>query len=91
MSGRSAYNQHNSADLLGLDEQDGPVYNDGQPPPVSDERMLHDYDIETSDDPRVSVSHDDFVGASQVLPVRKRGAHGDGSGPAGHHVDGLRG
>lgn len=43
-------------------------YHSGSRPPVSDDRILHDYDIDSSDTPvppRISVSHDDFVGASQ--------------------------
>ncbi|KAK4502195.1 hypothetical protein PRZ48_005620 [Zasmidium cellare] len=51
-------------DLLGLDDDEGPIYNSGNPPPVSDERILHDYDTHG----RISTSHDDFVG-SQALPT----------------------
>ena len=60
---------HNGDDLLNLDDNERPIYHDGQPPPVSDERMLHDYDIEASRQPRISTSHDDFVGSSQSHPA----------------------
>lgn len=50
-------------DLLQLEES-GPVYNTGQRPPVNDERLLEQYDIDDSEEPhgRPSVSYDDFVG-----------------------------
>ncbi|WEW57821.1 aminophospholipid translocase [Emydomyces testavorans] len=56
-------------DLLQLD--DTPVYGTGQRPPVNDDRLLEQYDIEDSDlpSPRASVSYDEFVG-SRHQPTR---------------------
>ena len=53
------------APLLDLDDADQPYYNDGKPPPVNDEQLLHEYNISSSDQPqaRPSVSYDEFVGA----------------------------
>lgn len=52
--------------LLDL-EDSKPTYNDGRPPPVNDEELLHQYDIDSSEisQPRPSVSYDAFVGAEQ--------------------------
>ena len=52
-------------DLLDFDDEQ-PYYNDGKPPPVNDDRLLHEYNIDSSDGPgvgRPSVSYDEFVGA----------------------------
>ncbi|EED21926.1 phospholipid-transporting ATPase, putative [Talaromyces stipitatus ATCC 10500] len=49
-------------DLLQLDESNAPVYNTGQRPPVDDSHLLEQYNIDDSDQPRPSVSYDDFVG-----------------------------
>ncbi|KAJ9299710.1 hypothetical protein DTO271G3_2594 [Paecilomyces variotii] len=48
-------------------EETTPIYNTGQQPPVNDDRLLHQYNIDASDQgqPRPSVSYDDFVGARQ--------------------------
>ncbi|KAL2834103.1 hypothetical protein BJY01DRAFT_259642 [Aspergillus pseudoustus] len=64
-------------DLLQL-EDSGPVYNTGQPPPVNDERLLRQYDIDDSDQPhpRASVSYDNFVGG-RTQP--QNGAHATSS------------
>ncbi|KAF2719557.1 phospholipid-transporting ATPase [Polychaeton citri CBS 116435] len=69
MAGRPGYNQYpHDDDLLGLDDEDGPTYHSGQPPPVSDHEMLHHFNISNSSAPepqgRISTSNDDFVGAS---------------------------
>lgn len=55
-------------DLLGLDDNNDALYNTGQPPPVSDQDLLHEYNISDSStaQPRVSTSHGDFVGASST-------------------------
>ncbi|KKK21664.1 hypothetical protein AOCH_003549 [Aspergillus ochraceoroseus] len=47
-----------------------PIYNTGQPPPVSDDRLLRQYDIDDSDQPeaRPSVSYDSFSGAYLTDP-----------------------
>ena len=52
--------------LLDLDDSN-PTYNDGRPPPVNDDELLHQYNINHSNSPqpRPSVSYDEFVGASQ--------------------------
>ena len=76
MAGRPPPRGHNDDDLLGLDDE-GPVYRSGQPPPISDDRMLHDYDAETRNPPRISVSHDDFVGRPNTAGLP------GGPGPAG--------
>ncbi|KAL1977454.1 hypothetical protein VTN31DRAFT_313 [Thermomyces dupontii] len=49
-------------DLLQLDDRSQPVYSSGRPPPVSDDQLLYRYNIDDSDQPRASVSYDDFVG-----------------------------
>ena len=51
--------------LLDFDDSEQPYYNDGQPPPVNDDQLLHQYNINSSEQPqgRSSVSYDDFVGA----------------------------
>ncbi|KAL8962870.1 MAG: hypothetical protein Q9193_000794 [Seirophora villosa] len=56
----------NSEILLDLEES-GPVYNDGRPPPVNDEDLLRQYNINNSDtnQPRPSTSYDEFVGSQQ--------------------------
>ncbi|KAK0903705.1 aminophospholipid translocase [Friedmanniomyces endolithicus] len=83
MAGRPDYNpQHTSGprghdDLLHLDEdEEGPIYNPGQPPPVSDQEMLHTYNISDSD-ARVSTSHDDWVGSQSTAALP--GGPGDAS------------
>ncbi|EME45773.1 hypothetical protein DOTSEDRAFT_71455 [Dothistroma septosporum NZE10] len=67
MAGRPQYSLNHpnrDDDLLGLDDDEGPIYNSGHPPPVSDDRILHDYDIaHSSSAGRISTSHDDFVGS----------------------------
>ncbi|KAI9369600.1 hypothetical protein BJX61DRAFT_545418 [Aspergillus egyptiacus] len=67
-------------DLLQLEES-APIYNTGRPPPVNDERLLRQYDIDDSDQalPRPSVSYDNFVGGrgQQQQP----GAHATSSAP----------
>lgn len=52
--------------LLDLDDSN-PTYNDGRPPPVNDDELLHHYKISHSDrpQPRPSISYDEFVGAPQ--------------------------
>lgn len=57
----------NSNLLLDL-EDSSPTYYSGQPPPASDEQLLHRFDISDADqDPgRPSVSYDDFVGGART-------------------------
>ena len=72
---RAAAGQSNGGPLLDL-EDSNPIYDDGRPPPINDEELLHQYDINDSDRtlPRPSTSYDDFVGAQQS-------AHGLPGGP----------
>jgi len=77
MAGRPHPAQPTNDDLLHLDDdEEGPIYHDGNPPPVSDEEMLHQYNISNSSvpQPRISTSHDDFVGS---------GAHSTAGLPGG--------
>ncbi|KAL4785495.1 hypothetical protein BJX76DRAFT_324416 [Aspergillus varians] len=64
-------------DLLQLDES-APIYSTGQPPPVNDESLLRQYNIDDTDpsQPRPSVSYDSFVGG-RVQP--QSGNHATGS------------
>ncbi|KAL8927553.1 MAG: hypothetical protein Q9208_002358 [Pyrenodesmia sp. 3 TL-2023] len=50
--------------LLDLEESEA-VYHDGRPPPVNDENLLRQYNINSSDtnQPRPSTSYDEFVGS----------------------------
>ncbi|CAD6565970.1 MAG: aminophospholipid translocase [Alectoria sarmentosa] len=52
--------------LLDLDDSN-PMDNDGRPPPINDEELLHQYNINHSDrpQPRPSVSYDEFVGVQK--------------------------
>lgn len=63
-------------DLLQLEEST-PIYNSGQRPPVNDEHLLQQFNIDDSDtpQPRPSVSYDNFVG-------------GHGASHSGAHVAG---
>lgn len=56
---------HNDGGLLLDLEDSGPVYNDGRPPPVNDDNLLRQYNINSSDtnQPRPSTSYDEFVGS----------------------------
>ena len=58
--------QPDHGNLLDLDDS-GPVYHTGNPPPVHDENLLHQYNIDSSDanPSRPSVSYDEFVGAQR--------------------------
>ena len=61
---------HQQGDLLNLgdDDNEQPYYHSGERSHVSDDRMLHDYDVETAGQPRISTSHDAFVGSAQPYP-----------------------
>jgi phospholipid-transporting ATPase len=61
MAGRPAYPHQPNDDLLHLDDEEGPIHNDGKPPPMSDEDMLR---ADNDEPPRISTSQDDFVGSS---------------------------
>lgn len=60
----------------------GPMYNSGQRPPVNDEHLLEQYNIDDSEEPyaqtqpRPSVSYDSFVGSRA-----SQGAHNAAAGP----------
>lgn len=78
-------------DLL-LDASPGshqpPVYNSGQPPPVNDDHLLRQYNIDDSDEPhaqpRPSVSYDNFVGnQAQPSGAQYHGPSGSAHGDAG--------
>jgi phospholipid-transporting ATPase len=61
-----------------------PTYYTGQPPPTNDENLLHQYDIDDSDQPpqgRPSVSYDDFVGGSGAGGTHPGGHAASGAGP----------
>ncbi|OJJ01405.1 hypothetical protein ASPVEDRAFT_40983 [Aspergillus versicolor CBS 583.65] len=83
MAGGRAPGRHPAAgrddDLLQLEES-APIYTTGRPPPVNDERLLRQYNIDDTDpsQPRPSVSYDSFVGG-RVEP--QSGAHATGSAP----------
>lgn len=67
--------------LLDL-EDSNPLYNDGRPPPVNDEELLHRYDIESSErpQPRPSVSYDAFIGAQDPMHALPGGPGATSSG-----------
>lgn len=70
-----------NGDLLQLEENNNAsVYNTGQHPPVDDDRLLEQYNIDDSEQPRPSVSYDDFVGARN--PAAAAAPHN-----AGLHID----
>lgn len=56
---------HNDSGLLLDLEESEAVYHDGRPPPVNDENLLRQYNINSSDanQPRPSTSYDEFVGS----------------------------
>ena len=62
--GRQATQSNSDGLLLDLEDNHS-IYNDGKPPPVSDESLLNRYNISDSDvaQPRPSISYDEFVGA----------------------------
>lgn len=73
--------------LLDLDDS-SPTYNDGRPPPVNDEELLHHYNVSHSDrpQPRPSISYDEFVGA----PHSSHGFRGSpGPSPSGQPYLGI--
>ena len=47
---------------LHLLEDSQPMYSSGQRPPVNDDHLLEQFNIDDSDEPRPSISYDDFVG-----------------------------
>ena len=53
----------NRDDLLLDIDNDQPIYSAGQPPPVSDDVMMRNYELDQDPNSRPSVSYDDFVGA----------------------------
>lgn len=59
---------HNDSGLLLDLEETGPVYHDGRPPPVNDENLLRQYNINSSEtnQPRPSTSYDEFVGSQHA-------------------------
>ena len=87
MAGRPPATQQTSRshdDSLLLDLEDSnPVYNDGRPPPVSDEELLRqDYiDSPETPQPRPSTSYDDFVGSQSTTSNLPGGPGAPHSGP----------
>lgn len=74
-------------DLL-LDSGSGPIYNSGQPPPVNDDHLLRQFNIDDSDEPhaqpRPSVSYDNFVGnPAQGAGAQYHAPHAPAQGDAG--------
>ena len=79
--GASSTNGHDS--LLGLDDE-RPIYNNGQRPPVNDDQLLERFNIDDSETPqnRPSTSYDEFVGGQSST----RGLPGGPGAPsAGTH------
>ncbi len=79
--GRQAATSNHGGPLLDL-EDPSPTNNDGKPPLVNDEDLLHQYHIDSSErpQPRPSVSYDAFIGAEQST-------HGLRSGPRTGHTE----
>ena len=77
--GSHGQNAANPSALLDLDDSE-PIYNSGRAPPVSDDRILHQYDIDDSEaaQPRPSTSYDEFVGSQTA----QAGPHGVSAGTA---------
>ena len=69
--------------LLDLDDSN-PIYNDGRPPPVNDEELLRQFNLDHSDSPqpRPSTSYDHFIGAQQTT----HGLPGDSVGQRASHA-----
>jgi len=85
---------NNRNDLLDLNDEQ-PIYNDGQRPPINDDDLLRAYtaDHEASN-PRPSISYDDFVGAAEPHPGTKHLPGGPGTVPgygAGPYTSGNAG
>ena len=79
--------QQSDNDLMRLEESNGPAYNDGQPPPVSDEDMLRRYNIDDSDTPLpyTSNAHHDYAATRDTAglpgaPGASTGLHAPGMG-----------
>lgn len=64
-SGRPPGDKHD--DLLDMGGT-GPIYSTGKAPPINDDQLLRNFNIDDSDQPqpRPSVSYDDFVGGSNA-------------------------
>ena len=75
--------QNNDGLLLDLGDS-SLTYHDGRPPPVNDENLLHQYNIDSSDSPqpRPSVSYDEFVGAQHTIYELPGGPGAPQHGPA---------
>ncbi|KAI9801089.1 MAG: hypothetical protein M1833_002957 [Piccolia ochrophora] len=80
--------QHHNNLLLDLEDTRDP-YSSGRPPPVNDETLLRQYDIDQSDEapPRPSISYDDFVGGGGGRRSHADLPGGPGSSPPdGSHL-----
>jgi len=79
---------HNRNDLL-LDLNDEqPIYNDGQRPPLNDDDLLRAYNADHDEsNPRPSISYDEFVGARGTAnPTARQLPGGPGTVPVGRGV-----
>jgi phospholipid-transporting ATPase len=87
MAGRPPSNNGNDL-LLDLNDEQ-PIYNDGQRPPLNDDDLLRAYTADhDASNPRPSISYDDFVGAggephpgTRHLPGGPETVPGVGAGP----------
>lgn len=77
MAGRPLGRASDNEDLLGLNAGQ-PVYNSGQGPPTTDDRLLHEFNISDADHDigRPSESYDDFVGHHADAPAATRAIGG---------------
>jgi phospholipid-transporting ATPase len=80
--------------LLDLNDEQ-PIYNDGQRPPLNDDDLLRAYNADHDpSNPRPSISYDDFVGAGEPHPGTKHLPGGPGTAPgygAGPYASGSGG
>jgi len=82
MAGKPSSSNRNDL-LLDLDDE-RPIYNDGQRPPLNDDDLLRAYNVDHDEsNPRPSVSYDDFVGAGGDHPQARPLPGGPGTIPGG--------
>ena len=92
--GGHGQNAGNAGALLDFGDDD-PTYNSGRLPPVNDDHILHEYNIDDSEtlQPRPSVSYDDFVGSSRSQPAphgaNTSAAYGQSQAPYLHQNAGF--
>jgi phospholipid-transporting ATPase len=92
MAGKPPNNRNDL--LLDLNDEQ-PIYNDGQRPPINDDDLLRAYTADhDASNPRPSISYDDFVGAAEPHPGTKHLPGGPGTVPgygAGPYTSGNAG